>query len=200
MKLTILTSIAGLAIAAAASSLAIDEQETFVYSVPPKSYQGQSAMEFWSELTKTETSTEAGADKTARTWTRTTGRGAARTATRTTARAIAAIAASSRATRVTPSAAMTPQAATSVEDTAATATAAASETLATAKSIRATGARGILGSDAADSASLGAMVATARPSAVRTILATDGVTRTNACAGGRRVLATHLRERTSLAS
>ncbi|EJK65655.1 hypothetical protein THAOC_13461, partial [Thalassiosira oceanica] len=51
MKLTILTSLAGLAIAAAASSPAIDEQETFVYSVPPKSYQGQSAMEFWSELT-----------------------------------------------------------------------------------------------------------------------------------------------------
>jgi len=51
MKLTILTSLAGLAIAAAVSSPAIDEPETLVYSVPPKSYQGQSAMEFWSELT-----------------------------------------------------------------------------------------------------------------------------------------------------
>jgi len=51
MKLTIFASLAGLAIAAAASSPAIDEQETLVYSVPPKSYQGQSAMEFWSELT-----------------------------------------------------------------------------------------------------------------------------------------------------
>ena len=51
MKLTILTSLAGLAIAAAVSSPAIDEPDTLVYSVPPKSYQGQSAMEFWSELT-----------------------------------------------------------------------------------------------------------------------------------------------------
>merc|ERR1719396_326037 len=50
MKLTIFASLAGLAITAAASSPAIDEQETLVYSVPPKSYQGQSAMEYWSEL------------------------------------------------------------------------------------------------------------------------------------------------------
>lgn len=50
MKLTVLTALAGIAIAAANSSPAIDEPETFVYSVPLKSYQGQSAMEFWSEL------------------------------------------------------------------------------------------------------------------------------------------------------
>mmetsp|Transcript_15845 Transcript_15845/g.36504 ORF Transcript_15845/g.36504 Transcript_15845/m.36504 type:complete len:234 (+) Transcript_15845:114-815(+) len=50
MKLTVLTAIAGIAIAAAVSSPAIDEPETFVYSVPLKSYQGQSSMEFWSEL------------------------------------------------------------------------------------------------------------------------------------------------------
>ena len=42
--------VTGIAIAAAVSSPAIDEPETFVYSVPPKSYQGQSATEFWSEL------------------------------------------------------------------------------------------------------------------------------------------------------
>ena len=51
MKLTILTSLAGIAIAAAVSSPSIDESETLVYSVPPKSYQGQSAIEFWGELT-----------------------------------------------------------------------------------------------------------------------------------------------------
>jgi len=55
MKLAILTSLAGLAVAAAVSSPAIDEPDTFVYSVPPKSYQGQDAMEFWSELSVSKT-------------------------------------------------------------------------------------------------------------------------------------------------